>query len=80
MKRLKDEELQVKIQRRLIQDPTINISTIQILAHDGEVSLHGFVDSCEDRSWVEDLVKDIPEVESVVNRLGLGPVEQNHSL
>lgn len=67
-----DNELRTLVEERLREDPTIDAEDIEIRIHDGLVSLHGHVESRDDRKWVEALVRQIPEVKDVMNNLFLG--------
>lgn len=73
MSQLADHELQEKIEERLNDDPTISAESIDVSIHDGRVTLHGYVESRDDRKWVEALVRQVPEVEDVENFLTIEP-------
>jgi hypothetical protein len=64
-----DERIREEISERLMEDPDIDASEIDVQVKDGEITLSGTVDSRQTKRQVEDLCEDALGVKNVQNNL-----------
>ncbi|MCL2777625.1 MAG: BON domain-containing protein [Polyangiaceae bacterium] len=69
----RDEQIYDEVLERLSNDATIDGSEIEIILHDGEVTLSGSVPRAADRARAEVLADGVFGVVRVVNRLRVVP-------
>lgn len=64
-----NEELKEEVRHALMRDGSVELQQIQISASEGEVVLHGCLQSYSQKNTVEDVVWWTPGVTNVVSRL-----------
>ena len=64
-----DSSIEDKVKAKLADDPDLKSEKIECMAYHGTITLKGTVKSQDQRRQAEDLAKQIPEVQHVVNRL-----------
>ena len=70
----RDEHVHDEVLERLSNDATIDVSDLEIILHDGEVTLSGSVPRAADRARAEAIADRVRGVVRVVNRLRVVPL------
>jgi len=64
-----DSSIEDKVKAKIADDPALKAEKIDCMAFHGTLTLKGTVKSQEQRRQAEDIAKQVPEVQHVVNRL-----------
>lgn len=68
-----DEQILNEVMAGLASNPSFNASGIEVTVTNGEVSLHGFVDSWESRRTATDIAENVSGVIKVHSELEIRP-------
>lgn len=64
-----DERIREDVSDRLTDNPVLDATEIEVVIHDGEVTLHGHVDSRYSKRLAEDIADEVSGVKHVQNNL-----------
>jgi hyperosmotically inducible protein len=70
---LDDKTIQADVKENLKKDPLYKFSDVDVKTFDGVVQLSGFVNSDEQKRRAEEIARQTPGVQQVVNAIALKP-------
>lgn len=68
-----DQAVNARVKTALLQDDDVAGMDVSTTTYDGVVQLSGFADDAEQRERAEELAKEVPGVETVVNNITVNP-------